>query len=122
MSSKDLDFLYEVAKRISVRSKQNSPISQEEIFDLFKETFERMMDVRMVEAPIFMPIVVEKEDDWFVARCPVYRVCKGVGRNEEEAIEKLKGEIELYNKTCLDAEKKMRIEEMVKKIFLWEFF
>lgn len=113
----DLDFLQEVAKKISDRSKQDSPILPEEVFDLFKDTLDRMTTVQIVEMPIFMPVIIKKEDDRFTARSYGFRICKGIGHTEEEAIQHLKGEINLYNQTCINSEKKLRIEEMVSNIF-----
>lgn len=115
--SMDLDFLYEVANKISARSRESAPISTDEVFDLFKDTFESMTEVRTIEVPLFMPFIIEREDDLYIARCRVYSICRGIGRTEEEAIQKLKEEIELYNKSSIETEKKMRIEEMVRNIF-----
>ncbi|QIZ08301.1 hypothetical protein HFZ78_17530 [Priestia megaterium] len=116
-SQKDLDFLQEVAKKISDRSKQNSPILPEEVFDLFKDTLESMTTVRIVEMPIFMPVLIEKEEEFYTARSYGYNRCKGIGRNEEDAIQNLKEEINLYNRSCINAEKKMHIEDIVNNIF-----
>lgn len=115
--NQDLDFLHEVAKKISERSKEDAPILPDEVFDLFNTTFERMTKVRTIEVPIFMPFTIEKEDDIYIARCHVYRVCQGIGRSEEEAIQNLQKEIELYNKSSIETEKKMRIEEIVRSLF-----
>ncbi|OAS85345.1 MULTISPECIES: hypothetical protein [Metabacillus] len=115
--NKDLDFLHEVAKKISERSKQGSPILPDEVFDLFEVTLETITDVRTIEMPIFMPFVIEKEDDFYTARCHVYRACRGIGFTEEEAIEKLKEDIDLYNKSYIKTEKKMQMEEIMNKIF-----
>lgn len=116
-SNKDLDFLHEVARMISERSKEDSPISPGEVLDLFHDTFEKMTDIRTIEVPIFMPVMIEKKDDLYMARCHVYRLCQGIGRSEEEAIEKLKKEIDLFNKSSMEAEKRMRIEEIVRNLF-----
>lgn len=115
--NKDLDFLHEVSRKISDRTKEGSPIMPEEVFDIFGDTLERMTNVRTVEVPIFMPIMIEKEDELYSATCHVYRVCKGLGFTEEEAIEKLKENIDLYNKSTIKSDKRMRMEEMIKNIF-----
>ncbi|RHW32352.1 hypothetical protein D1B32_11380 [Oceanobacillus profundus] len=116
-SQKELDFLQEVAKRISERTKQNSSISPEDVFDLLKDTLEETTTDSIIEMPIFMPVIIEKEDDFFTARSYGYRICKGFGRNEEDAVEKLKEEINAYNQSCINSEKKLKIEEMVNNIF-----
>jgi hypothetical protein len=41
--NKYLDFFQEVANRISVRSEQGTPISSEEVFDLFKDTLKVLL-------------------------------------------------------------------------------
>ncbi len=119
-SDKNLNLLLEVSKKISERSKQESPISHEEIFDLFKETLEKETSVKTFELPIFMPVIIEQDDEsFYTARSYGYGYdrCKGVGRTEEEAIQKFKEEIDRYNKSCINVEKKMRMEEIVKNIF-----
>ena len=76
-----------------------------------------MTEVRTIEVPIFMPFKIKKENGSFIASCQVYRICRGIGKTEEEAIQKLKQEIEQYNKTSIESEKKIRMEEMIKNIF-----
>ncbi|MED4238952.1 hypothetical protein [Priestia megaterium] len=115
--NKDLDFLQEVAKKISTRSKLGSPILPGEVFDLFEETLEEMNNTQIIETPIFIPFIIEKEDGFYTARCHGYRMCRGVGITEEKAIEKLKEEIDLYNKSCIKTEQKMRLEKIVNNIF-----
>ncbi|MEH7014701.1 hypothetical protein V7087_28480 [Neobacillus niacini] len=67
--------------------------------------------------PIFMPVIIEKEDDFFTARSYGYGRCKGIGRSDEDAIKNLQEEINLYNQSCINSEKKLRIEKMVNNIF-----
>jgi predicted RNase H-like HicB family nuclease len=105
------------SKKISDRSKQNSPISPEEVFGLFKDTIENMTTVRIVEMPIFMPVLIEKEDEFYTARSYGYSRCKGMGRSEEDAIQNLKEGINLYNQSCANVDKKMQIEALVNNIF-----
>ncbi|MFJ5714855.1 hypothetical protein [Neobacillus sp. NPDC093127] len=59
---KNLDFLHYVAKKISERSKQNSPISFEEVFDIFKDTLEKITTVKAIELPIFMTVIITQDD------------------------------------------------------------
>ena len=113
----ELDFLQEVAKRISERSKRNSSISPEDVFELFKDTLEETTTDSIIEMPIFMPVIIEKEDDFITARSYGYRLCKVIGQNEEEAVMKLKEEIDSYNQSCIKSDKKLKIEEMVSNIF-----
>lgn len=114
---KGLEFLQEVAQKISDRSKQDSPILPEEVIDLFKDTLESMTTVRIVEMPIFMPILIEMEDEFYTARSYGYNRCKGLGRSEEEAIQNLKEDINLFNESCINAEKKMQIADIVNNVF-----
>lgn len=114
--NKDLDFLHEAAKKIAERSKEGS-ISTDEVFDLFNSTLDSMTDVRTVEVPVFLPVTIKKEDDMYTARSNVFRMCRGFGNSEEEATQKLQQEIEMYNKSMIATEKRMRIEEIVKSIF-----
>jgi predicted RNase H-like HicB family nuclease len=117
-SNKNLDFLHEVAKKISERSKQDFPISLEEVFDMFKDTLEKVSTVKSIELPIFMPVIIEQDKDGFyIAKSYGYDRCKGVGRTEEEAVQKFKEEIDQYNKSCINVEKKIRMEEIVSGIF-----
>lgn len=115
--NKDLDFLHEISRKISDRSKIGTPIMPEEVIDLFGDTLERMTDVRTVEVPIFMPIMIEKEDELYSATCHVFRVCKGLGLTEEEAVEKLKKDIEAYNKAAIKTDKRRKMEAMIENIF-----
>ncbi|UOE58289.1 hypothetical protein HPB58_13080 [Priestia filamentosa] len=115
--NKDLDFLQEVAKKISIRSTLGSPIAPDEVFDLFEETLESMNDAQIIETPIFIPFIIEKEDEFYTARCHGYRMCRGVGDTKEEAIEKLKEEIDFYNKSAIKTEQKMILEKIVNNIF-----
>ncbi|MDR7002672.1 hypothetical protein [Neobacillus niacini] len=115
--NKDLDFLQEVSKKVSGRTMEGSPITPDEVFDIFNDTLKKMTDVRTIEVPIFMPIMIEKEDDTYIARSHVYRVCRGIGFSEEKAIQRLKEEIEFYNRTIIESEKKIRMEEVVKNSF-----
>ncbi|MTT31791.1 hypothetical protein GMB86_07165 [Terrilactibacillus sp. BCM23-1] len=119
--SEDLDFLQELAKKISKRSKQASPISIEEVFDLFSDTLNNMTHFRSIEVPIFVPFIIEKEDGIFTARCRSYCNCRGMGYTEEEAIEKLKKDIDLYNKSLIETEKRMRLENIVNRTFGKDF-
>ncbi|MGO4890391.1 hypothetical protein ACJ2A9_21805 [Anaerobacillus sp. MEB173] len=119
-SYSNLDFLSEVAKKISERSKGGNSISQDEVHDIFKRTLETVTDVRMIESPVFLPIFIEQEKEregFFIAKCPIYRACGEIGQTEEEAVEKLKKDIDLYNKAIIDTERKMKMEEMIKNVF-----
>lgn len=74
--------------------------------------------MKVIELPIFMPIIIEQDEDGFyTARSYGYDRCKGLGRTEEEAVQKFKEEIDRYNQSCINVEKKMKMEEMVKRIF-----
>jgi predicted RNase H-like HicB family nuclease len=44
-------------------------------------------------------------------------MCRGTGDTKEEAIEKLKEEIDFYNKSAIKTEQKMNLEKMVNNIF-----
>lgn len=116
-TNKDLDFLTEVQKRISERSKISSAISPEEVIDLFHDTLEGLTDVKIIETPVFLPFNIEREDELFVARCHAYKLCRGQGLTEEEAIQNLKDEIENYYRVVLRSEKMSKIEEMIKNVF-----
>ncbi|KHD84123.1 type II toxin-antitoxin system HicB family antitoxin [Heyndrickxia ginsengihumi] len=122
-NNKDIDFLHEIAKKISERSKHGFPISPEEVFDLFGETLESMNDKRIIETPIFVPFIIEKtEEEFYTARCNSFRLCKGMGVTEEEAIENLKEQIDSYHKSSIETEKRMRMEEIIKNLFRKDHF
>lgn len=118
MKDKNLDFLHEVAKKISDMSKQDMPITKEEVFDLFKQTLERVTTTKIRELPVFIPIIVEiEEDGLYVAKTYGYRTCKGIGRTEDEAIEMFREEIDFFNNSCINSDRKMKIEEIVRNLF-----
>lgn len=58
----------------------------------------------------------------YIAGCQIYRMCKGLENTEEEATEKLKEDIELYNSAILESEKKMKLEEIIKNTFSRDSF
>lgn len=90
---------------------------------MFKDTLEKGTAVKVIELPIFMPVILEKDEDGFyIARSYGYDRCKGLGRTEEEAVQKFKEEIDRYNQSCINVEKKMKMEEMVKSIFPKDLF
>ncbi|WP_099363617.1 type II toxin-antitoxin system HicB family antitoxin [Fredinandcohnia onubensis] len=121
--NKNLDLLHIVSKKISERSRQDSPISSEEVLDIFKDTVEKITTVKVIELPIFMPVIItQDEDGFYIASSYGYNRCKGVGRTEEEAVQRFKEEIDLYNNSCINVEKKMKMEEIVKNVFPKENF
>jgi predicted RNase H-like HicB family nuclease len=85
---------------------------------LFKDTLEKKTSVKTFELPIFIPVVMEQDEEGFyLAKSYGYDRCKGMGHTEEEALQTFKKEIDRYHKSWIAIEKKMKMEEMVKNIF-----
>lgn len=63
--NEDLDFLHEVGKKFFERSKQDAPIAPADVIGFFKEALEGITTVKTIEIPVFLPVIIEQEEEGF---------------------------------------------------------
>lgn len=112
------DLLKLMSEKIAERISGGTPLGAEEIYTVIEESISSLTDMKTQEIPAFVHIVIKRDDEYgYIATCPALSRCKGKGKTEEEAVARLKEDIELWTQSCLHVEKEMEMKKLVEEMF-----
>lgn len=112
------DLLKFMSEKIAERISGGKQVGAEELYLLLEETLSSLIDMKTQEIPVFAHIVIKRDEEYgYVATCPALSRCRGKGKTEEEAVGRLKEDIELWTQSCLLVEQEMEIKKLIDEMF-----